>query len=58
MDRLTYQQLKAGNLAPLTFGLSLVFVFLVLAALYESWCHADHDPARCSAGLLGAVAAP
>jgi HAE1 family hydrophobic/amphiphilic exporter-1 len=26
---ITYQQLEAGNLAPLVFGLSLVFVFLV-----------------------------
>ena len=33
----TYQQLKAGNLAPIIFGLSLVFVFLVLSAQYESW---------------------
>lgn len=33
----TYQQVKSGNLAPLIFGLSLVFVFLFLAALYESW---------------------
>ncbi len=33
----TYQQLKAGNIAPLIFMLCLVFVFLFLAALYESW---------------------
>lgn len=33
----TYQQLKAGNMAPLIFILCLVFVFLFLAALYESW---------------------
>ena len=32
-----YQQLKAGNLAPVIFGLALVFVFLFLAAQYESW---------------------
>ena len=32
-----YQQLIAGNLAPFIFGLSLVTVFLVLCALYESW---------------------
>ena len=32
-----YQQLKAGNLAPIIFILSLVFVFLFLAAQYESW---------------------
>jgi multidrug efflux pump subunit AcrB len=34
---LTYLQLQAGNTALAAFGLSVVFVFLVLAALYESW---------------------
>ncbi len=34
---ITYQQLKAGNIAALVFMLCLVFVFLFLAALYESW---------------------
>jgi len=34
---ITYQQLKAGNLAAMIFMLCLVFVFLFLAALYESW---------------------
>jgi multidrug efflux pump len=34
---LTYLQLQAGNTAILGFALSVVFVFLVLAALYESW---------------------
>ncbi|MHC4921830.1 MAG: efflux RND transporter permease subunit [Planctomycetota bacterium] len=33
----TYQQKAAGNLAPLIFGLAIVFVFLFLAAQYESW---------------------
>jgi len=33
----SYQEIKAGNLAPLIFALSLIFVFLFLAALYESW---------------------
>jgi HAE1 family hydrophobic/amphiphilic exporter-1 len=32
-----YQQLIAGDLAPFIFGLSLITVFLVLCALYESW---------------------
>lgn len=32
-----YQQILAGNLAPYIFGLSLIAVFLVLSALYESW---------------------
>ncbi|MCH2132811.1 MAG: multidrug efflux RND transporter permease subunit [Phycisphaerales bacterium] len=34
---MTYQQLKAGNLAPLIFALALIVVFLFLAAQYESW---------------------
>ncbi|KTC67748.1 multidrug efflux pump [Legionella birminghamensis] len=34
---ITYQQLQAGNIASLIFMLCLVFVFLFLAALYESW---------------------
>jgi multidrug efflux pump subunit AcrB len=34
---LTYLQLQAGNTAIIAFALSVVFVFLVLAALYESW---------------------
>jgi HAE1 family hydrophobic/amphiphilic exporter-1 len=32
-----YEQIKAGNVAPLIFSLGAVFVFLVLAAQYESW---------------------
>ncbi|MDF1796722.1 MAG: multidrug efflux RND transporter permease subunit [Coxiellaceae bacterium] len=34
---MTYQQVKTGNLTFLIFGFCLVFVFLFLAALYESW---------------------
>jgi HAE1 family hydrophobic/amphiphilic exporter-1 len=34
---LSYQERKASGGAASTFGLSLVFVFLILAALYESW---------------------
>jgi HAE1 family hydrophobic/amphiphilic exporter-1 len=33
----TYQQLKAGSTAILVFALAFVFVFLSLAAQYESW---------------------
>jgi multidrug efflux pump subunit AcrB len=34
---LTYLQLQAGNTAIFVFALAVVFVFLVLAAQYESW---------------------
>jgi HAE1 family hydrophobic/amphiphilic exporter-1 len=34
---LSYQEKKASGAAGGIFGLSLVFVFLILAALYESW---------------------
>jgi HAE1 family hydrophobic/amphiphilic exporter-1 len=34
---LALQESIAGNTAPIAFGLAVVFVFLVLAAMYESW---------------------
>ena len=34
---LTYLQLQAGNTAMFVFALAVMFVFLVLAAQYESW---------------------
>jgi HAE1 family hydrophobic/amphiphilic exporter-1 len=34
---LSYQERKASGTIATTFGLSLVFVFLILAGLYESW---------------------
>ncbi|HEV8188098.1 MAG TPA: multidrug efflux RND transporter permease subunit [Pyrinomonadaceae bacterium] len=34
---LSYQERKASGTTASVFGLSLVFVFLILAALYESW---------------------
>ncbi len=33
----TFQEQKTGNVAGLIFGLSIVCVFLFMAALYESW---------------------
>lgn len=52
---ITYQQLKAGNLAPIIFSLSLIFVFLVLAAQYESWSMPFMVLLGVPLGLLGAV---
>jgi HAE1 family hydrophobic/amphiphilic exporter-1 len=34
---ITYQEIRAGSIATLVFGLALVFCFLILAAQYESW---------------------
>jgi len=34
---ITFQELKAGSVASIIFGLAIVFVFLILAAQYESW---------------------
>jgi HAE1 family hydrophobic/amphiphilic exporter-1 len=34
---ITFQELKAGSLATIIFALAIVFVFLILAAQYESW---------------------
>jgi hydrophobe/amphiphile efflux-1 (HAE1) family protein len=34
---LTFMQIRAGNTAIFVFGAAVVFVFLVLAAQYESW---------------------
>lgn len=34
---LALQEKLAGNTAPIAFGLAVAFVFLLLAALYESW---------------------
>ena len=34
---MSYQQIAAGNQAPFIFALALTFVFLFLAAQYESW---------------------
>ena len=33
----TYQEIAAGNAAPIAFALGFIVVFLVLAAQYESW---------------------
>jgi HAE1 family hydrophobic/amphiphilic exporter-1 len=54
---ITYQQQKAGNVAPIVFALSLVFVFLVLAAQYESWLMPVMVLMAVPLGLLGSVGA-
>ncbi len=51
----TYQQKLSGNLAPIVFGLSLVLVFFVLAAQYESWTMPMVVLLAVPTGLLGAA---
>ena len=52
-----FQQIKAGNMAPLIFAMSVVFVFLVLAAQYESWSLPFMIMMAVPLGILGAVGA-
>ncbi len=52
---MVFQQKKAGNMAPIIFALSLVFVFLVLAAQYESWSMPFMILLAIPLGLLGAI---
>ena len=53
----TYQQLAAGSQAPLIFGLAFVFVFLFLAAQYESWLIPIAVLLSIPFSLLGAIVA-
>ncbi|MEE2896039.1 MAG: efflux RND transporter permease subunit [Planctomycetota bacterium] len=52
-----YQQLKAGAASIAIFGFSLIIVFLVLAALYESWTMPFIILLSVPLAVLGAVVA-
>jgi len=52
-----YQQNKAGSVAVLVFGLAFVFVFLSLAAQYESWSMPPMVLLSVPFGLFGAMLA-
>jgi multidrug efflux pump len=54
---LSYQERLAGGQAPLLYALSLLVVFLCLAALYESWSVPFGVLMVVPIGLLGAVLA-
>jgi multidrug efflux pump len=54
---LTYQEQLSGSQAPALYGLSLLVVFLCLAALYESWSVPISVLMVVPLGVLGAVAA-
>ncbi|MFZ9023159.1 MAG: efflux RND transporter permease subunit [Anaerohalosphaeraceae bacterium] len=53
----TYQQIKAGQLAPVIFSLAFIFVYLFLAAQYESWSIPFAIIFSVPLALLGAILA-
>ncbi len=54
---ISYEERQAGSLATLLYGLSLLMVFLCLAALYESWAVPIAVLLVVPLGVLGAVVA-
>src|SRR5690606_28515905 len=54
---LSYQERDAGAQTPLLYGLSLLIVFLCLAALYESWTVPTAVLLVAPLGILGTVLA-
>ncbi len=54
---ISYQEQQSGSQAPLLYALSLIVVFLALAALYESWTIPFAVMLAVPLGVLGAVAA-
>ncbi|HEX7871693.1 MAG TPA: efflux RND transporter permease subunit [Sphingobium sp.] len=53
----SYEERQAGGQAPLLYGLSLLVVFLCLAALYESWSIPVAVLLIVPLGLIGAILA-
>ena len=51
------QEIRAGAEAPLLFGLSILVVFLCLAALYESWATPIAVLLVVPVGIIGAIVA-
>ena len=53
----SFEERQSGSQAPLLFGISLIVVFLCLAALYESWSIPFAVMLVVPLGIFGAVAA-
>jgi len=54
---MSYQEIEAGNQAPILYGISILMVFLCLAALYESWSIPLAIILVVPLGVLGALTA-
>ncbi|MFA9384217.1 MAG: efflux RND transporter permease subunit [Vibrio cyclitrophicus] len=54
---MSYQEIEAGNQAPILYAISILMVFLCLAALYESWSIPIAIILVVPLGILGALAA-
>jgi multidrug efflux pump len=54
---ITYQELQSGSQAPIMYGLSILIVFLCLAALYESWSIPFSVIMVVPLGIIGALIA-
>lgn len=54
---MSYQEIEAGNQAPILYTISILMVFLCLAALYESWSIPIAIILVVPLGILGALAA-
>ncbi|MFA5662756.1 multidrug efflux RND transporter permease subunit [Castellaniella sp.] len=52
---LSFQEIEAGNQSAILLGLSVLVVFMVLAALYESWAIPLSVMLAVPLGMLGAV---
>jgi len=54
---ITYQELQSGSQAPILYGISILIVFLCLAALYESWSIPFAVIMVVPLGIIGALVA-
>jgi hydrophobe/amphiphile efflux-1 (HAE1) family protein len=54
---ISYQEKLSGSQAPALYGISILFVFLCLAALYESWSLPFSVMLVVPLGIIGALAA-